>query len=69
METTATAPAADTIYRIDKVSEEAILAWLERNWPADCPVELVMEGAEGGVAETPWGAPVGIPLDTTSPVT
>jgi len=50
--------AADTIYRIDKVSEEAIVAWLERNWPADCPVELVMEGIEGGDAHTfPRGTP------------
>ena len=50
--------AADTIYRIDKVSEEAILAWMERNWPASCPVELVMEGAEGGDAHTfPRGTP------------
>lgn len=50
--------AADTIYRIDKVGEDAILAWLEREWPTDCPVELVMEGAEGGDGHTfPCGTP------------
>lgn len=50
--------AADTIYRIDKVGEEAILAWMDRDWPTDCPVELVMEGAEGGDAHTfPRGTP------------
>jgi len=50
--------AADTIYRIDKVSEAAILDWFAAQWPADCPVELVMEGAEGGDAHTfPRGTP------------
>jgi len=50
--------AADTIYRIDRVSEEAILEWFAAEWPADCPVELVMEGAEGGDAHTfPRGTP------------
>lgn len=44
--------AADTIYRIDKVSESAILAWFESHWPADWPVELVMEGIEHGDAPT-----------------
>ena len=43
---------ADTIYQIDKVSEEVILQWFAANWPADHPVELVMEGAEGGDAHT-----------------
>ncbi len=51
--------AADTIYRIDKISEAAILAWFEAHWPADWPVELVMEGIEGGEAVTfPRGTPV-----------
>jgi fructose-1,6-bisphosphatase/inositol monophosphatase family enzyme len=50
--------AADTIYRIDKVGEEVILAWMDRHWPTDCPVELVMEGIEGGDAHTfPRGTP------------
>ncbi len=50
--------AADTIYTIDKVSEGAILEWFAAEWPADSPVELVMEGAEGGDAHTfPRGTP------------
>ena len=38
--------AADTIYHVDKVSEEAIGDWFRVHWPADLPVEVVMEGAE-----------------------
>jgi hypothetical protein len=38
--------AADTIYEIDKISEEAILHWFEHNWPAGFPVEVVMEGID-----------------------
>lgn len=37
---------ADTIYAVDKVSEEAIFAWLEAHWPAAHPIALVMEGIE-----------------------
>lgn len=37
---------ADTIYRIDKISEEAILEWFGAHWPKDWPVEIVMEGLE-----------------------
>jgi fructose-1,6-bisphosphatase/inositol monophosphatase family enzyme len=51
--------AADTIYQIDKVSEAAIFAWFEAFWPSHWPVELVMEGCEGGDAPTfPRGTPV-----------
>jgi fructose-1,6-bisphosphatase/inositol monophosphatase family enzyme len=39
---------ADTIYQVDRLSEQAIAAWFEAQWPADWPVELVMEGAEDG---------------------
>jgi hypothetical protein len=35
---------ADTIYAIDRYSEEAITAWLAARWPANEPVRLVMEG-------------------------
>jgi len=38
--------AADTIYVIDKISEEAILAWFRDRWPADEPVELIFEGID-----------------------
>ncbi|MCB1019586.1 MAG: inositol monophosphatase [Acidobacteria bacterium] len=37
---------ADTIYGIDKVSEELILEWLDEHWPAELACELVMEGLE-----------------------
>ena len=51
--------AADTIYRVDKVSEHAVFGWLGANWPTAWPVELVMEGVgEDGVAPTfPPGTP------------
>jgi hypothetical protein len=50
--------AADTIYAIDKISEAVILEWFAVHWPADCPVELVMEGAEGAAPHTvPRGTP------------
>jgi fructose-1,6-bisphosphatase/inositol monophosphatase family enzyme len=51
--------AADTIYHIDKISEEAIVAWFEKHWPRTWPVEVVMEGIEGADALTfPRGTPV-----------
>jgi len=40
--------AADTIYQVDRIIEEAILRWFEREWPAGWPVEIVMEGVEDG---------------------
>ncbi|HEX2855149.1 MAG TPA: inositol monophosphatase [Opitutaceae bacterium] len=50
--------AADTIYHVDKLSEEAIFAWFEKNWPRAWPVELVMEGIEDGDLVTfPRGTP------------
>jgi hypothetical protein len=52
----------DTIYAIDKFGEEAILAWFRSHWPADFPVQMVMEGLESelcfpegkSVRETDW---------------
>lgn len=38
--------AADTIYGIDKLSEEPILTWFEKKWPPEWPVELIMEGID-----------------------
>ncbi|MBW2295511.1 MAG: hypothetical protein JRG94_24895, partial [Deltaproteobacteria bacterium] len=35
---------SDTIYYIDRVSEEAILRWFEQHWPSDLATILVMEG-------------------------
>lgn len=50
---------ADTIYEIDRVSEEAIAHWFSRHWPREWPVELVAEGLEGSDASTfPRGTPV-----------
>jgi fructose-1,6-bisphosphatase/inositol monophosphatase family enzyme len=50
---------ADTIYQIDKISEEAIFTWFEKRWPAAAPVELVMEGIEEDETVTfPRGTPV-----------
>jgi len=52
----------DTIYAVDKFSEHAILEWFEKNWPAQWPVQVVMEGIEHdlcfpagtAVADTAW---------------
>lgn len=54
----ASVTAADTIYQIDRVSEEAILAWFDAHWPARWPVELVMEGLEGEAVTFPRGTPL-----------
>ncbi len=51
--------AADTIYEVDRLGEEAILAWFETAWPRSWPVELVMEGLPGDASVTfPAGTPV-----------
>jgi len=39
--------ASDTLFRVDRIAEEAVLAWFHDSWPANRPVELVMEGLEG----------------------
>ena len=50
--------AADTIYYVDRLSEDAILAWFDRHWPRAWPVEVVMEGLEDGHATFPRGTPL-----------
>lgn len=50
--------AADTIYHVDKISEEAILEWFTEHWPRSWPVELVMEGIEDEPVTFPTGTPV-----------
>lgn len=55
--------AADTVYKVDRLSEEAILAWFDARWPAEWPVELVMEGIEETDTVT---FPRGTPLEKTS---
>ena len=37
---------ADVIYGIDRIGDDAVLAWFAGNWPADEPVRLVMEGID-----------------------
>ncbi len=49
--------AADTIYQVDRLSEEALLAWLDQHWPREWPVELVMEGLDEACA-FPRGTPL-----------
>jgi fructose-1,6-bisphosphatase/inositol monophosphatase family enzyme len=51
--------AADTIYHIDRLSEDAILAWFDAHWPRAWPMELVMEGLEHGATTVPRGTPAG----------
>ncbi|MEN9468299.1 MAG: hypothetical protein RL630_32 [Verrucomicrobiota bacterium] len=36
----------DTIFAIDRFGEDAILEWFRSRWPADEPVQIVMEGLE-----------------------
>lgn len=38
--------SADTIYSIDKYTEEPIIEWFEKHWPQKWPIEIVMEGIE-----------------------
>jgi hypothetical protein len=54
--------AADTIYGIDRVSEEAITDWFALNWPRTIQVELVMEGID---REHPVTLPAGISPEQT----
>jgi fructose-1,6-bisphosphatase/inositol monophosphatase family enzyme len=53
---------ADTIYEVDKISEEAIFEWFEENWPRRWPVQLVMEGVED---DAPVAFPRGTPIEET----
>ena len=47
----------DTIYAVDKFSEKAIISWFAARWPAEWPVEVVMEGIEHDLC-FPQGTPV-----------
>jgi fructose-1,6-bisphosphatase/inositol monophosphatase family enzyme len=52
--------AADTIYHVDKITEDAIFAWFGQHWPKAWPVQVVMEGIEDHETVTfPRGTPVG----------
>tara|TARA_R100000027_G_scaffold42924_4_gene32191 strand:- start:2492 stop:3574 length:1083 start_codon:yes stop_codon:yes gene_type:complete len=35
---------ADTIYEIDRVSEEVLIGWFEEHWPAEYPADVIAEG-------------------------
>ncbi|MFZ4775335.1 MAG: inositol monophosphatase [Terrimicrobiaceae bacterium] len=48
----------DTIYAVDKFSEQAILEWFEKTWPVQWPVQVVMEGIEHDLC-FPAGTAVG----------
>jgi fructose-1,6-bisphosphatase/inositol monophosphatase family enzyme len=53
---------ADTIYGIDRISENAITGWFAQHWPETIPIELVMEGVD---PEHPVTIPTGIPSEKT----
>ena len=57
----ATVTAADTIYAIDRISEDAILGWFDRHWPKSAPVRLVMEGLDE--EDAPVTFPKGLPAE------
>ncbi|MGJ8654418.1 MAG: inositol monophosphatase [Opitutaceae bacterium] len=38
--------AADTIYAIDMIADQAIFKWFEDNWSAEWPVQIIMEGLD-----------------------
>ena len=48
--------AADTIYGIDRVTDDALLDWFRRRWPANEPVEVVSEGLDHPVVVGSDGA-------------
>jgi hypothetical protein len=50
--------AADTIYHVDRLSEEEVLGWFDQHWPQDAPVEVVMEGVEVEAVTFPRKTPV-----------
>jgi hypothetical protein len=43
------ATAADTIYEVDRITDDALVAWFDREWPADEPVEVISEGLDAPV--------------------
>jgi len=50
--------AADTIYAIDRVAEEAIEKWFEQNWNSDWPIEIISEGLERPALTFPRDTPI-----------
>lgn len=56
----ATQTEADTIFKVDEITENLIISWLETHWPADAPIELIIEGTHNGIT-----FPHGTPKDAT----
>src|ERR1700760_4909200 len=54
---------ADTIYGIDRISEDAINEWFTEHWPSTIPVELVMEGID---PQHPVTFPPKVPCEQTA---
>ncbi len=59
---------ADVIYGIDRVAESTAVDWIERHWPAEESIQLVMEGLEAprtiGAGAPKWTCIVD-PIDGT----
>ncbi len=36
--------SADTIYEIDRISEDVLLGWFSHHWPDDYPADIIAEG-------------------------
>jgi len=53
---------ADTIYGIDRISEDAITEWFTERWPSSIPIELVMEGVD---PQHPVTFPAKVPWEQT----
>lgn len=55
----------DTIFAIDAVAERVAVAWLETRWPAEHPVDVVMEGHRWPASPEALGTIVIDPIDGT----
>jgi hypothetical protein len=52
---------ADTLFKVDEITENLIIEWLQKNWPANYPIELIIEGTHNGMT-----FPIDTPLDSTA---
>jgi fructose-1,6-bisphosphatase/inositol monophosphatase family enzyme len=39
---------ADTLFKVDLLAENLIIEWLQKNWPKDYPIQLIIEGTHNG---------------------
>jgi fructose-1,6-bisphosphatase/inositol monophosphatase family enzyme len=51
------APDGDTIYSVDRVSEEVLVEYFEREIAPEAPIVLIAEGLAGGKVTLPRGTP------------